>query len=229
MTLNKKEISERITQIRKDNNLSMQDFADLIGVSGKSTINEWEKGRSIPSKKTLAKITDKLNIEANYILYGNFNDYIRDLLISVIHEKTDEQLSSTFFDYLNKIDALSRFRSYEESQPIETIQDQIRVREEIMNLAINSTIDDNISELSDFLIEHQVNFGSSTSLILKTINNYFLKKLNKLELTKHNYIQELISNSDLINYNLDSLNTDDAEKIKKIVDNFHKELLQLDY
>lgn len=228
MSLNKNEISQRIIKIRQDNDLSMQDFASLIGVSGKSTINEWEKGRSIPSKKTLAKISEKLNVDANYILYGDFNEYICDLILDVIKKRSDDQLSSTFFDYLNEIDALSRFKSYEDSQTIETIQDQIRIREEIMNLAIKTTIIDNSSELTSFLTEHQIDFGSSTALTLKTINNYFLKKLNRLSLTKHNFLQELISNSELTNYNLGSLNENDREQIKQVIDNFHMQLSQLD-
>lgn len=227
MAYDKNAIAERLKKIRTDNNLSMQEFSELIGVSGKSTVNEWEKSRSIPSKKTLNKIAATIQVDSNFILYGNFSDYIKELVISTIKERNDEELVSAFLDYLTQIDALTQFKEYESSQEVNSIYDQIRVRETILNMAIERTLADNITELNDFLYEKGVTFSSSKSLILKTITLYYLKKLNKASLTTNSYIHELITATDPTIYDLDDLPSEDSNKITDAVTNFHNQLEQI--
>ncbi|MDO1604857.1 helix-turn-helix transcriptional regulator [Lactobacillus sp. YT155] len=227
MTYNKKAIAERLKKIRTDNNLSMQEFSELIGVSGKSTINEWEKARSIPSKKTLIKIASTLQVDSNFILYGNFADYIKELVVSTIKERNDEDLVPIFLDYLTQIDALSQFKDYENSQEVNSIYDQIRIRETVLNMAIEKTLDDNIAELNDFLYEKGISFSSSKSLILKTITLYYLKRLNKANLTTNTYIHELIAATDPAIYDLGDLSGEDSNKITDAITNFHSQLEQI--
>lgn len=78
--INKEEIGIRIEEIRKQKKLSMQEFATLIGVSGKSTVNEWEKGRSIPSEDTLKKIAYEGGVTINWLLYGSLDNYFLNIL-----------------------------------------------------------------------------------------------------------------------------------------------------
>lgn len=73
--LNKKSMGERIKQIRGE--LTMQSFADIIGVKS-GTLNNYEKGRYVPSNSVLEKIIEQSNSykSINEILYGDTYEYL---------------------------------------------------------------------------------------------------------------------------------------------------------
>lgn len=50
MRINKQETGKRLRKLRKNNNLTLEEVANRCGVSGKSTVNAWEKGRAYPKK-----------------------------------------------------------------------------------------------------------------------------------------------------------------------------------
>lgn len=81
-------IGLRINKIRKSRNLSMEAFAKKIGVAGKSTVNEWEKGRAIPSEEALKKIAKLGFVSKEYILYGSLRDYVQSVLYDHIEDET---------------------------------------------------------------------------------------------------------------------------------------------
>lgn len=74
----------RLMNLRKSKNLSMQELADIIGVSGKSTINEWEKGRGLPKRATMDRLAAVLNTNDNYLYYGDLNDFLRIKVLDVL-------------------------------------------------------------------------------------------------------------------------------------------------
>ncbi|WP_024406446.1 helix-turn-helix domain-containing protein [Streptococcus suis] len=78
----------RIQSIRKKLGETMETFGERFQV-GKGTVNNWEKGRSIPKKPTLLKISQAGNISIDELLYGSKEEYI-DYLFSI---KLDEILS----------------------------------------------------------------------------------------------------------------------------------------
>ncbi|MFI3235148.1 helix-turn-helix domain-containing protein [Streptococcus suis] len=78
----------RIQSIRKKLGETMETFGERFQV-GKGTVNNWEKGRSIPKKPTLLKISQAGNISIDELLYGSKEEYI-DYLFS---NKLDEILS----------------------------------------------------------------------------------------------------------------------------------------
>ena len=66
-------ISQNIKAYRKHNSLTQQQLADRIGVTHQ-TVSNWESGRSMPSIDKLNEISEKLNIDINYLLYGKKAD-----------------------------------------------------------------------------------------------------------------------------------------------------------
>lgn len=85
---------QRIYQIRKKHHCSMARFAKLLGNTSASTINNWEKGNNLPKTARLEQLALLGNTTVNWLLYGDFNQYVYDLLRSLKQEQllTKEQL-----------------------------------------------------------------------------------------------------------------------------------------
>ena len=66
-------ISTNIKNLRKSKNLTQQQLADCLGVTHQ-TVSGWESGRSMPNIDMLTVITDKMDTDINYILYGKKAD-----------------------------------------------------------------------------------------------------------------------------------------------------------
>ncbi|MBQ5326624.1 MAG: helix-turn-helix transcriptional regulator [Oscillospiraceae bacterium] len=66
-------ISQNIKAYRKQISLTQQQLADRLGVTHQ-TVSNWESGRSMPSIDKLNEISEKLNIDINYLLYGKKAD-----------------------------------------------------------------------------------------------------------------------------------------------------------
>lgn len=57
----------QLRELRKDANLSQEQFAKIIGVT-KSTIGLYETGDNVPDVKTLSKIATHFNVSADYLI-----------------------------------------------------------------------------------------------------------------------------------------------------------------
>lgn len=62
-------ISNNIKQYRKINNMTQRQLAEKTGVSHQ-TVSNWESGRSMPDIDTLIMLSEKLDIEVDFLLYG---------------------------------------------------------------------------------------------------------------------------------------------------------------
>ena len=62
-------IAENIRAYRKSHNLTQRQLAEKIGVSHQ-TVSGWESARSMPDIDTLIKISEKLDVETDVLLYG---------------------------------------------------------------------------------------------------------------------------------------------------------------
>ena len=60
-------VAERIKEIRKDNNLSQEEFGKIISVS-QDNVSLWEKGKSIPGTQHVINIAKAFNVTSDYIL-----------------------------------------------------------------------------------------------------------------------------------------------------------------
>lgn len=61
------EFGERLRNLRKENNLTQQELADLIGVRN-TVISFYEVGERIPSPKIIRKLASVLHVSADYLL-----------------------------------------------------------------------------------------------------------------------------------------------------------------
>lgn len=58
--------AERLKVLRKENKMSQQKLADLLGL-GQSTIAMWEKGKNSPEYESLIKIANIFNVSIDYL------------------------------------------------------------------------------------------------------------------------------------------------------------------
>lgn len=68
--------SKRIKALREDNNLSMAQFAEEMGVT-KSRVNMWENGNAIPKSDVLKKLANYFHVSIDYLLGNDITDNIR--------------------------------------------------------------------------------------------------------------------------------------------------------
>ena len=63
------EIGSIIKDIRKKNNLTQNEFASILGVTYQA-VSKWENEKSIPDIIILREISDKFNVDLNYLIAG---------------------------------------------------------------------------------------------------------------------------------------------------------------
>lgn len=78
----------RIKSIRNQHSYTMMGFAKLLGISSASTINNWEKGNNLPKPERLEKIALLGNTTVEWIKYGEFKEYVIQLLGTINHENS---------------------------------------------------------------------------------------------------------------------------------------------
>lgn len=60
-------LGKRLVEIRKDKNMSQEDFAELFNVT-RQTVSNWENLKSYPDIETLIKISNTFNISLDVLL-----------------------------------------------------------------------------------------------------------------------------------------------------------------
>ena len=63
------QIGSIIKDIRKKNNLSQNEFASILGVTFQA-VSKWENDKSIPDITILKDISNKFNVDLNYLISG---------------------------------------------------------------------------------------------------------------------------------------------------------------
>ena len=95
-------LNEKITIIRKMNNLTQEGFAEELGVS-RQAVSKWENGTSVPDVQLLLRIADFYNLTLDQLVRDDF-----DLPISSLDEKKNaddllDKSNVSIDDYLGKI------------------------------------------------------------------------------------------------------------------------------
>ena len=88
--IDKNKLGNRISKIRSNMNLTLDEFGKIINAS-KSSISEWEKGKNIPNRSRLEIIAKKGNITVNELLYGSPKEFLYnniDILFSNLDNNT---------------------------------------------------------------------------------------------------------------------------------------------
>lgn len=71
------ELGKRITEIRKQNNMTQEDLAEKFHVT-RQTISNWENGKSYPDIETLVCISNEFNVSLDMMLKGD-EDMVREI------------------------------------------------------------------------------------------------------------------------------------------------------
>lgn len=69
----KMEISERLQQLRKKENYSQEQLAEMLGIS-RQAVSKWESRQGYPDINNIIKLTEIYGVSADYILLGKSVD-----------------------------------------------------------------------------------------------------------------------------------------------------------
>lgn len=130
--LNLEQIGKKITQRRKELNMSQKDLSEKLFVTHQA-VSKWEKGKSIPSIELLYDLTKVLDVSIDYLLKDTeTNDYK-----AILHQSSREHLLHTFF------------QSHTQNDDIEEIFYLLNTQERrlIIDKMINQTLDINLEYL----------------------------------------------------------------------------------
>ena len=59
-------LGDKLIEIRKENKMSQESFAETLGVT-RQTVSNWENYKNYPDINTLIKISDKFNISLDIL------------------------------------------------------------------------------------------------------------------------------------------------------------------
>src|SRR5690625_4715311 len=95
---NRDGVRERIRSLREKRDMTLKEFSEYLDIPV-SSINSWERGVSIPRPNYLKLLADKNDVSENWILYGDVEDYVTDVLVYL---KIYDMISETeFFEIVN--------------------------------------------------------------------------------------------------------------------------------
>lgn len=87
---NKKEVGKRIFSIRKNMNLTLEQFGLILQV-GRSNVSQWELGKVLPRREKSIEIAKLGKISVEELLYGKEKE-IKDLKIRLLNLPTEERI-----------------------------------------------------------------------------------------------------------------------------------------
>lgn len=82
MKIDKRQVGLRIKTLRHSKNMTLSDVAEMVHAKGKSTVNSWERGATLPRDKFMTKLCSLFGVSKNYILFGSLDDYLISLVLS---------------------------------------------------------------------------------------------------------------------------------------------------
>lgn len=80
MKITTKQVGARMREARKKKKYTLRYLANKIGLSSGSTISNWELGLNLPNKRYLKKIAKACDTTVDWLLYGDFDRFVRQLL-----------------------------------------------------------------------------------------------------------------------------------------------------
>lgn len=88
--INKKEVGKRIFSIRKNMNLTLEQFGLILQV-GRSNVSKWELGKVLPRREKSIEIAKLGKISVEELLYGKEKE-IKALKIRLLNLPTEERI-----------------------------------------------------------------------------------------------------------------------------------------
>ncbi|TKK69961.1 XRE family transcriptional regulator, partial [Enterococcus faecalis] len=98
MKITTKQVGARMREARKKKKYTLRYLANKIGLSSGSTISNWELGLNLPNKRYLKKIAKACDTTVDWLLYGDFDRFVRQLLKENFQNK--QLLKPPFFTQL---------------------------------------------------------------------------------------------------------------------------------
>ena len=84
-------VGDRITELRKKNNMSQTALADAVGVS-RQAVSKWETGLSLPDSSKLILLAQILSTDIEYLSTGRVNDAIRPPVVIKTVERVETKV-----------------------------------------------------------------------------------------------------------------------------------------
>lgn len=109
---------KRLKELRKANGYTIEQFADMVGIS-KSTLGYYENDKRMPDIKILSRIADTLNVNADYLI-GRTNTTAQKGKMKTVCEFTG--LSDSAAEYLAQ---LVKNKDYEKLSVINHLFDEL--------------------------------------------------------------------------------------------------------
>lgn len=167
--IDKTKVGIRIFNIRQYMNLTLEEFGTLFQ-AGKSNVQKWEIGSSLPTRERLAKISKKGNMTVNELLYGSIDEFLENN-IDVLVENSDYP-----FKGINKYSLISSTKNHIDYIN-ETTDKPISVNEldkvqNAFNKALSVVIQgilDKYNKVKSFMLDN-------TKIGEKVLHDYFFDK-----------------------------------------------------
>lgn len=206
MKMDPKKIGYRIHELRKQNNMSMDALAKELNLAGKSTINNWERGRSVPNINTLNNLATFFNVDLNYLRYGTLKGYIIDLISSDL-KSDDSLLNQAVQDFLSVYS--SDYARFKNSSLILDENNNVLSPENYEQIILNKTQEEFITIFSNELYTTFINYlgkefhyENDSNIIQKLIK--FLKRetlyYSNTFIAKYNSIYNTLMNNFSMDY-----------------------------
>lgn len=104
-------IGERITQLRKECNISQGQLAQALDVS-RQAVSKWENDQSSPDTIRLIKLAEVLNTEVEYLATGNKPVYQSPPIVVNVVEKVDKVIEKPVVKTVVKVKYQRNFLEY---------------------------------------------------------------------------------------------------------------------
>lgn len=240
------EISQRIKELRKQNNLEQMDVALKLGYKSDSTISKWENGKNLPNGKKLAQLAILFNTTTDFILNGKStnNETISSNTIQYIFEKLDPDRQQVLINFAEKQldnqennvisinDSRKRISAYVEGvvaagdgtyqednlhMEVNLIEDEVPDKYDTIAQVVGDSMEPQIFNDDLLFIKVTSQVDPNEIGIFQINNKNFVKKLRR-DYDGQYYLQSLNSKYDDIYFNED----DDIRTIGLVIDNYRE-------
>lgn len=148
MKIDKKQVGQRIKELRQSRNLTLDEVAKIIHAKGKSTVNAWERGATVPRNDFLVSLCKLFNVSKEELLFGSLDTYLLNLIIND-YQSENSLTHSSIENYLN---LTSERLDFLDSLPFNYAQEEApQVVKKADADAIRYAVTPKISLLTDFL------------------------------------------------------------------------------
>lgn len=181
MDINKVAIGKRINSIRMSSGLNMREFGEKIYNASDSLVSRWEKGYSLPANKRLVKIATFGNCSVSYLLYGTYDELIKDL-INIYFE------NHTNLDFIDKNDITQyQIAKYDDrkNKIFNEVSSEFSDSEGNLKISVWE-----LKNQRDQLLYDEISNGLLK--YLNRINNIYSSREGKQKLEKFKYLSNLL-------------------------------------